>query len=317
MSKKPTKPPGTNRGVKKSVKVVKAHRLVGKQSSTIDWLTVTTTKMVSGYGWYSYFRDNAAGKVSSTNFFGFDCVRDEDGLVVGQRQSDGRYIAILQGSRAAEAWQTMYSKTCNVSRVDLACDVWLDESLDVVGKLARKVLNPKYETIFSFRHIAGKAGGEGRPSTGETLYCGSRSSDAYGRVYDKGKQTKTAEAGRWFRYEVEYKDNAARQIVEVANKQDSEQLGAWVNTQVYAWFVSRGIKPVFGKLTAVKEFRVRAFIRRTTDDKKVAWLRSQVKPTVEYLFEMGLGERAIDALGLGPVLMDKAERIKREGGREA
>ena len=113
----------------------------------------------------------------------------------------------------------------------------------------------------AFQRVSGKKGGKGRKSTGDTLYCGSRTSPTFGRLYDKGLQTGAAVAGRWFRYEVEYKGHVAQQVAKEAHVQPVDGLAEWATTQVRAWFMKRGIVPVFEKMGDTPEFHIRSLIR--------------------------------------------------------
>ncbi len=292
-----TKPPPTNRGVRFGKPLIKNPKGLRQQAS-VDWVTATTTKAKAGEAWRSFFHKNHTGKVSPTKFFGFQCDRDENGLTYGQRPSDGRFIVILAGATAGDFWREIVPVACKVTRLDLAVDLYAEKPIDAVKNAARLVMSKAYETNRKYTVFGSMAGGSKRRSSGDTLYIGSRQSAAYGRLYDKGLQTKMSKPGKWFRYEIEYKDYAASQAAKAAWDVGTEGLSKWIRKAVYDWFEKRDVVPVFLPDRDVPSFHVRSFVRATTLEKKLLWLSCQVRPTVKYLIENGLRDEAIEALGL-------------------
>lgn len=268
-----------------------------KSEASVDWITVTATTRKKGNALLDIYSRYKRGRTQNTKFFGFECLRDENGLTWGQRPRDGRYIYIAAGGIARETWRKVVPVAAKVTRLDLACDVWLDVPRDQVRQSSRLVLSPSLDALTKYVFITG-AKGKGRKSTGETLYVGARTSLQYGRFYDKGLQQGTAEKGKWLRYEVEYKQAAALQVAKQALCLSAGQLGEWISCTVYGWFVDRYVVPAFEPKTDTPGLIVRTQMKQTTDEKKLAWLSAQVRPTLTYLFEQGLGDRALGALGL-------------------
>jgi len=119
-----------------------------------------------------------------------------------------------------------------------------------------------------------------------------------GRFYDKGLQTRSAPPGQYLRYEVEYKSAAAVQIAKQTNGLQPGPLSEFIRCTVHQWFLTRWIVPVFEPDTDTPGLEVRSVMKQTTADRKLAWLRSQVRPTIQYLFELGLKAEVLRALDI-------------------
>jgi DNA relaxase NicK len=151
------------------------------------------------------------------------------------------------------------------------------------------------------RHVPSK---NGRPPTrslivngegGSTAYVGARSSEQYGRVYDKGIEQKVSPAGTWWRWEVELKGTAAWNGANLLNK--SDDYSVLICAMVAGWFRSRTshsytYSEVSGTLVGASE--------PTSIEKKLQWLARGVRPTVEDLVARVGEERVRFALGLPP-----------------
>jgi len=266
-------------------------------SGVVDWITVTSATRAGGHALQSLYRKHRLGSGKQARFFGFDGERDERGMIYGRRETDGRHIFIAPGEAATETWKQAVPVATKVTRLDLACDVWLKEARDQVVQSSRVVLSPVHEAANSYSLITGTKARSGGKK-GDTLYVGSRTSGQFGRFYDKGLQKNTAPQGKWLRYEVEYKAIAAIQVASSAVHLTGGQLGEFVKTSVHDWFLARSVVPVFSPATDTPGFTVRSSMKQTTAKKKLAWLHSQVRPTVDFLFELGLGDDAMHSLGL-------------------
>jgi len=266
-------------------------------SSTLDWLTVTTTTRNGRYALQSIFERYKTSEGHPTRFYGFDCLRDEAGLTWGTRSNDGRGILIAPGETATKVFGRLKPVPVKVTRIDLATDVWLEQPRDQVKQSSRVPLSRGYDGRVKATFITG-TGGRARGRKGNTLYLGSRQSNQYGRFYDKGLQQKTAPPGKWLRYEVEYKGQGALDIAKAARELLPAQFGEWVMCTVYDWWLDRAVVPIFRPGTDTPGTRVRSQYKQTTPEKKLAWLSSQVRPTVKYLFEQGMRNETLAALGL-------------------
>lgn len=270
---------------------------VQEVNGSVDWITVTARSKKAGDSLLDIFNAHKAGRTRDTRFFGFDCLRDENGLTWGQRSFDGLYIYIAPGDVASKTWEKAVPVATKVTRLDLATDVWLREPRDQVRQSSRVVLSPSLDTRMKYTYITG-VGSRLRERTGDTLYAGSRQSSQFGRFYDKGLQQKSAPPGKWLRYEIEYKSGAALQIAGQAMKLRPGQLGEWIKCTVHDWFWKRDIIPAFLPDTDTPGAVVRSQMVQTTKEKKLAWLRTQVRPTVQYLFQQGMMNETLMALDI-------------------
>lgn len=194
--------------------------------SGLDWLTVTSTAWNSGNVLLDIYSSHKVGNDRSTPLYGFECLRDEEGLTWGRRPMDGRYILIAPGEVAQKIFLKLAPLPVKVTRIDLACDVWLTTPRDQVTQSARVPLSPAHDSRIKATLVTGRKGTT-REKAGDTLYLGARQSTQFGRMYDKGLQQRTQPAGKWFRYEVEYKAAAARQIATQARELLPLQFGEW------------------------------------------------------------------------------------------
>lgn len=207
----------------------------------------------------------------------------------------GAQGAILQASQwAANELRGLGLPYTNISRADIAITVWYDADPAALIKLWA-------DRSAEYRRLAGGAAwkvtyidGKG---DGDTAYYGSRTSDIYVRTYDKGRES--PEGGFYenaIRYEVEYKN---REALAVWQGEDRTAPGRdWLAAQVLEVLRRRG---VFVALPG--EVPVPACARRTAPpssvDKRLAWLRNQVRPSIDKLVADGVSlEHIREALGL-------------------
>lgn len=274
------------------------HKVLNCSTSTaVDWLTVTSKSTIGGRRLINAWETHKEGEVRGTRFFGFDCVRDQSGLTWGQRTFDGLSIFIASGEIADKVWRDVVPVATKVTRFDLAVDVWLDEPRDQVRQSARVPMSSAFNRKRKYTYISGAGPGQ-KGSAGDTLYVGSRKSTQYGRFYDKGLQKDVAPPGKWLRYEVEYKGQASLQMSRKALSTTPAQFGEFVKCAIFAWFLDRSVVPVFQPQTDTPGAKVRAIMQQTTPEKKLAWLSTQVKPTVQFLFEIGMRNKVLAALDI-------------------
>lgn len=128
---------------------------------------------------------------------------------------------------------------------------------------------------------------------GQTLYFGARSSERFGRCYDKGVESNSDEPGRWWRWEVECKQDVARQLAAALVLEPEP--AAFVRGVVAGFFAARaGV--------TIAQLRGSHFHKIASDlpsgAKLLHWLASGVRPTVAKLVRVYGRERVLHALGL-------------------
>lgn len=164
------------------------------------------------------------------------------------------------------------------TRIDIAVDIKMSER--ILG-LARK-LKDGYKGKKEVKLI--------ESLTGDTFYCGSRESDVMVRIYDKSSEY-GYELGRVWRFEVEYKGARAESVANYVAMQGSNGIPDLLWTSLKS---SDLPSPVWGQTVDIKSQKV----TMTSSERKLAWLGTQVKPTVKWLMSLGKTEEIIDQLTL-------------------
>jgi hypothetical protein len=137
--------------------------------------------------------------------------------------------------------------------------------------------------------------------SGGTLYIGHRSSDIFGRLYDKGAQMGGDLPPRMlWRYEVEYKRAPAAAVAAGlwGPCTSTEDRRGMILTNVEAFFRERGLPVPFTAPTDTHHSVVRFATRQEDAEKTLRWLTQQVQPAILRLSLEGNAERVAEALGL-------------------
>lgn len=212
---------------------------------------------------------------------------------------DDGSIVMLSGEEAELNWPVVLTWCDNCTRVDLAVTVTLLEPRKGIAKDAYDMLTldgtSKTKGPRKMSLVVNNQGGE-------TFYIGSRASDQFGRLYDKGAESGDncdIPIGLIWRYEVEFKQYRAKriaaQLLEAAKETDDyhQQIGQ----TVYKWYLSRGVSPIFPAYNELP-FSTQTYAKVTDDDVTLRWLSTSVAPSVKRLGENGKGQQVLEALGL-------------------
>lgn len=144
------------------------------------------------------------------------------------------------------------------------------------------------------------------PFGGATFYVGSRESDTYCRVYEKGKQLGDTSLWEYLRYEVEFKGERAytvwQQVAEMTRIKPESVDSAGI-ALIQRVFAERGVNVDYflpdGSHTLVIDDTVS---RQDTDVyRKLRWLAVSVAPTIRFLTQRGHEIDVIGALGLSTI----------------
>lgn len=129
---------------------------------------------------------------------------------------------------------------------------------------------------------------------GDTLYIGSRMSPRFGRVYDKQLESQDERYMGCWRYEVEYKDPVADQVVKYLLQEQNRARA--VQEVCKGQFDEWGVEMPSG----VPGVLVAGSIGRRVYDSERAlnWLRTQVAPTVDRLLGTVDLDTVMESLGL-------------------
>jgi hypothetical protein len=126
----------------------------------------------------------------------------------------------------------------------------------------------------------------------ETLYIGSRTSERYGRIYDKFKESGKLEYAGCVRYEIELKGDVSRETWRQLTS--GETSIDWLLPRAVMWFEEHGIVGVMHGYSTKKLATVKH--DTPTADKAVSWLFRQVSGTVARLVSQGYWWPAFNAL---------------------
>lgn len=267
-------------------------------AATVDWLTATHrgvgySRALATYGMHLVSREARMGNPRSPwAFYGY--VGTVSGRAsVGERR-DGA-ICVVRSDLAAEVWKHVHSFADHVSRIDLALTVWYARPMEGV--------TDEYEAA-----ILGRSKQAGHPITvgrwhsakgGETLYIGARSSERFCRIYNKHAQSGSADYQNAWRYEVEYKGDAAGAVAD-ALAVTNDQPGC-ISDTVLDYLARYGLHlPIDTGSLAVRD---RHQLDTTTDAKRLEWLRSSIRPTILGLVERQGYEKVLETLGIPPEML--------------
>lgn len=212
-----------------------------------------------------------------------------NGASWGRRTDDD--IITFSGSVAHGNWKGLSELLETCSRLDLAVTCW-QRNHDI--KLAAKEYNAIQE-LAQVEAINRKYTFMTNLLGGDTLYVGSRNSQYFGRLYDKGLQSQDLHYANAWRWEVEFHKPAALSILQVMAKQ--EVLEDFILTQVKTWFEDRYVKCPFAPNDPQSTVEIPRR-KKTADEQSLEWLDTGVKKTVMKLAKKGKIKDVLKALGL-------------------
>ena len=268
----------------------------------VDWLTMTTNDDQVGMAWFRTYEKYRKQKLEETDQEkpfnnGYYAGLGIASMRWGYSERIG-YLLIVSGGEADQYWQQLQPAKQRVTRLDLCVDFVLKNPEDLAKRYYErfpKKVNGSRRKFSLFENSYG----------GATCYIGSRQSQQYGRFYDKGIQSGTHEKGLKWRAEVEYKKPLAGLMAKKLAARGASKRHAAIVATVAAWYSARGagIHPLVG---AGEPMELSVEQRITTAEKKLAWLRTQVSPTVVELVEAGYGSQVLRCLMLDQRALQKA-----------
>lgn len=193
----------------------------------------------------------------------------------------GRLWAILMvtGPQSEHAFKVACQlDDLKFTRCDCAVDVFLYEKVMGLPRLIKDNYKGKAKVVLFESEL------------GDTIYIGSRQSDAYLRIYDKSKQY-GLDLGRVYRWEVEYKGELAKPVVDKVRDGGRMAIRELVFGEAHHKSVP---SPIVEGQRGVK----REKISISSPDAKIAWLARQVAPTVKWLNSLGYQDEVVKALNL-------------------
>jgi hypothetical protein len=129
---------------------------------------------------------------------------------------------------------------------------------------------------------------------GETCYVGSRKSDLFGRLYDKGCQARLCDEGLIWRWEVEYKRRMASRVWDAMCMVDLSR--EFVAANVTGFFNHHSI---VCPDCADGDYPIVAYATRVESSQRtIDWLSAQVRPAMRRIYDDGRINEALKALGI-------------------
>lgn len=253
----------------------------GPVYSTARQLAVDIERVIKPHPWrfFGYVGEMYSGRGLGHFAWGESNGSEQMGVIV---QASGEFAGHYVGR--------FLLPVSRFSRVDLAVDAEVDTPrLNIAKEYYDWLGTIGYGRTYSI--IQNNLGGQ-------TFYLGSRQSDQFGRVYDKGVETGKMGPGLMWRYEVEYKGTYAKAAIQAILGRESAtlDLGKAIATTVWDWWNERECLPIYTRSNCAA-LDISARFLSSDDDRRLAWLRQQVSPTVRDLITRGNRE-VLDALGL-------------------
>lgn len=257
----------------------------------VDWLTVSAKpgpdlQAIAGIAGLGILEEQKRGqRLKTFRSMGYDAAR-AGSWTLAQGEVGG-YVSV--GGLDAERWaRALLSCAHHCSRIDYCATIQYPDSLQnpVPGILndLRAVYNRQNEENF-IQHYRGLRHDRG-------LTIGARASPYYARIYDKHSESRGRYPPATWRFEIELKRHAS-EFEHTRYKLEPSRLdhaGRIVRDHFIRWSVP---VPAITGPTVVMAKQIRP---PSDADRALRWLERQVRPTLEWLFEIGRGEDAKRAL---------------------
>lgn len=234
---------------------------------------------------------SAGNELSPLRRLGYDGV-GVGGCFLGMREDT--YLCTISGERAQAGFDAVYADNVHVSRLDYQVTVSIPGGARNTAQLARNAVIQSNKRLGSERQ---------RNATliedlkgGATCYVGSMKGPQYARIYNKDAESGEDKYKDCWRYEVVLRNALATKMAkQFAISEYAQPNHAAVS--VRQWLAKRGISVPWKA-----EAELYALPTITTpisdEEKRLTWLREQVRPAIRRLLKLGLYDSVIEALGL-------------------
>jgi DNA relaxase NicK len=222
----------------------------------------------------------------------------QDRLKYGERGED-EAILILSGPLAQEHFHRPKIDPSRVTRCDVQVTVMLSPRDPLMASRTHRHL----EAIFRSkkkRPVIGLVSS----ITGDTLYVGRRGATIMLRFYDKSDAMGEEELGVIWRYEVQYRQKAAKAAAKLLVN-DSSPLEVVIGL-VASEFMKRSVDPGISSNSTVNAIQVGRSI--TTPEGQIQWLERCVAPVIQQLCLLGYEEDVFNTLNLRALMKTIQER---------
>lgn len=264
-------------------------------SAGIDYATFTTASGPRAYEAYDKARHileqetrdgNPAKPWRSFGYLGWASSH----VTLGRRPES--IIVRLSGELADHYWRSFRAMCDRCTRLDLAVTACCNSPSFNVAHLSlrearawKRQHDSRYQVGYQFSDPGG-----------QTVTLGARSSEKYGRIYDKYAESGPPyQPGTW-RWELEVKGDTAQAVSErLFGEPDRRK---WAGEYCLAYFAQHGVSLPF-KAEPV-QWRYTKVTTKLSVEAKLEYLRTSIKPMVREV-ALAVGEKTVlDVLGLWP-----------------
>lgn len=199
----------------------------------------------------------------------------------------------LSSHVASKRWFEVVQVADNVSRLDLQMTVRftpeqpnLAEHVERRLKQFKRAKNTRLEIELRRNDVKGK-----------TLYTGSRKSDLFSRLYDKGRESRLPELAGCWRMESQFQNELA--LAQAKSLLSTEDICSRIYALVAGYYRDRGAVLISTPPSPVlpRNALGRCY-RDSSSSGRLTWLRNQVKPGIQKELELGNLVPVLEALGL-------------------
>lgn len=269
-----------------------------EQQAGIDYLTMTVPATDRSYQpWCEDVQLWVESSIGEHNQLKAGGANGYAGVSVGNKfigyREDGAMLRV-SGPSAERAFSAFYRSFTSVTRIDIQVTAWV--SRDPVAGLVAVAHQDALIAIKNGTSAAVVASMTTDSRGGATLYIGSRSSEKMFRIYDKHAQTKLDMYRGAIRYELEAKGFSAKRLAKKLHGAGADA-DKWITATVADMVEARGVR-FLGERGAGSAIDLSRQTEESDADRKLGWLKSQVRPTVAWLIEMGRWDDTMVALGL-------------------
>jgi hypothetical protein len=214
----------------------------------------------------------------------------------GQRDRESTILRLI-GDAAETYLSSALPLATDVTRLDLAVTYRASPPDPLIGRNAYTLaeLHHQKNPLSALPSFVGDA------NKGFTCYIGSRQSENFFRLYNKEAESRahdddeqTERYRDCWRYELEVKGGLAKQLAETVEEQANRS--AYVQRYIYQWAQAHGVEPAFGQFGA--RVLLPGFRRRSDEETRLRHLGKNVRPTIDWLREVGRMEDVYRVLGL-------------------
>lgn len=262
----------------------------------VDWLTATAKAGAASLDMerladqYLEEKRDVGGDVrpaSRLSYHGYQT----DHFFFGRRTEDSMIVA--SSHEAERLAPSIIDVATNVSRLDLQVTVWTHGE-------QRNLAVENYRKLVASRRAAHRPGQISLTTSypdGDTLNVNKRSSDTYGRLYDKSAEAKVAPPHTLWRYEVEYKRRAAMAVA--AGYSHATSRPDFTRNRVHSFWLSKGVEPSFLPAEGV---RLEPRLTEPPNRDLLTWFERSLSITVARAIKRHGLKATIEALGLAALV---------------